>query len=66
MRQNRKGSIIQVWYNFLLFHNGASCGGSGNGRIQKEEVLQTDIQEVYMMVILHMEIEAHLCTMYSR
>lgn len=37
-----------------------------NGRIQKREVLQTDIQEVQMMVILHMEIKAHLYTIYSR
>ena len=37
-----------------------------NGRIQKREVLQTDIQEVHMMDILRMEQEAHLYTICSR
>lgn len=38
-----------------------------NGRIQKRDVLKTDNQEARMMVIiLHMEIEAHMLTTYSR
>ena len=36
-----------------------------NDRIQKKEALQTDIQEVHM-VIWHMNVEAHLYAIYSR
>ena len=37
-----------------------------NGKIQRREILQTDIQEVYMMVLLHMQIKAHLYTVYNK